>query len=269
MNQTPARPAILKRRADLGAHVRIIPFEGVENFRDMGGHQATDGRTVRYGQLYRSSALYYLTEKDRELFSSLSIQYILDYRSPFESQSEPNPVFDGVWQEQVPASETDDPFDDDYLSEAFRSRLTAEGLTGYYRMLALGNPSYRRLLEVALRPDITRIVHHCAAGKDRTGVGAAILLMALGVPRETVMEDYMLSAKLLPRYMERSISPVREHYSPQELAYFSDAFTVKEAYLQTFFDVVDSTYASTSDFLEHEFGLTPALRRQLQDKFLE
>lgn len=249
---------------------RVIPFEGVENFRDMGGYLTKDGRTVKYGHLYRSSALYYLTPQDQLLFKDLGIQHVFDYRDSGEAIKEPDPILTGVTLERLAANAVEDQMDyEDFFSEEYRGQLSAAGLTDFYRSLSLNNASYRRLVEIALDDQIERFVHHCAAGKDRTGIGAAIIYLALGVSRETIMEDYLLSNTFLPSYQDRHVVQVADVYSPQELEYFMNAFIVREDYLQTFFQIIDETYGDDETYLEKEFGLTEFQREKLRKKYLQ
>ena len=214
---------------------RVLPFEGVENFRDMGGCRTRDGRRVKYGYLYRSSALFFMTPADMRLFESLGIRYILDYRNASEALAEPNPGFVTAVQERIPAVAEDDFCYDVYLSQSYRERLRPNGLADYYRTIAVNEQAYTRLLTACLDPRNRAILHHCAAGKDRTGVGAAVFYMALSVPRDIIMEDYLLSNLYLRRYMRGQLEKVAEHYTAQELRYFNGYPTCQGRVLAGFF----------------------------------
>ncbi len=249
---------------------RLMPFEGVENFRDMGGYLTEDDRRVKFGYLYRSSALYYSTPQDQQLLKDLGIQLVFDYRDQAEALKEPDPIIHNVINERVPANKIEEIGRDDLFSEAYRANLKRDCLIDFYHSLTLNNRSYRRLVEIALDDKITRFVHHCAAGKDRTGIGAAILYLALGVSRETIMADYLLSTDFLPNYIERNLQQVREVYSPEEIACYRDAFIVKQEYLATFFQVVDQEYRGNDLlYLEKEYGLNEFSREKLKKQYLE
>jgi len=251
------------------ADVHVLPFEGVENFRDLGGCQTRDGRRVRHGLLYRSSALFRMTPADRRLFETLHIGYILDYRNAAEVAHEPNPSFSATVQERISAVAQDEFSCDVYLTQSYRESLRPNGLADYYRALAENAAAYSRLLAACLDTRNRAILQHCAAGKDRTGVGAAILYMALGVPRDAIMEDYLLSNLLLRRYIHRQLAQVAAHYTGEELRYFTDTLLAKEEYLQTFFDSVDARFPAEQAFLEAQFGMTPARIQRLRNKYLE
>lgn len=258
-------------QAKVNPQNRLVPMEGVENFRDMGGYLTKDGKQVKYGHLYRSSALYYLTEKDKELFRDLGIQVIFDYRDEPEVVKEPDPVLENVQNIRVPANLTNEEIgNEDIMSDEYKKNLKKEGLADFYKEIAFNNPSYKRLFEVALDDEVESLVHHCAAGKDRTGVGAAMLLMALGVPRESIMEDYLLSTEFLPEYIERNTAPVRAHYSSEQFENFRNYFIVKADYLQTFFDSIDAVYKGDDWlFLEKEYQINQFYREKLRKKYLE
>lgn len=248
---------------------RILPFAGIENFRDLGGYQAADGRQVKYGALYRSASLYRMTAADRALFETLHISTILDYRNATEADEEPSPAFSGVAQERFPAICDDDFCEEKYLTRQYRERLKPNVLAEYYRALAKNGAAYARLLELCLASEGGAVLQHCAAGKDRTGVGTAVLYMALGVPREIILEDYLVSNRLLLGYMRRQLAQVLPHYTQPELRCFTDTLLAKEEYLKAFFAAVDARYPTTQAFLEKHLGLAPGRVQRLRNKYLE
>lgn len=247
----------------------VIPFEGIRNFRDMGGYETTDGRKVKHGLFFRSAALAGITDNDREFFETLGIKYIFDYRSNSEASSKPNPGFDGIIYERFPAipEEKHAPVRsmEDLARDELVKQLNERELNQLYQSLVLNNPSYKRLMEVIQEPDNLAIVHHCAVGKDRTGVGAALILLALDVPRETVIKDYLLSNEHLKILVGTVRDKITGKLTKEEIAMVDAMMAAKREYLEGAFKTIEETYADFDTFFEEEFGLTPRRRAKLKD----
>lgn len=182
---------------DVSPEIRLVALDAVHNFRDMGGYDTADGRTTRWGMLYRADGLYRLTDADLEVVAALGLRTVIDLRTPNELDErgrfpfEKHPVdfhhlsvIDATWQSTAaPAYDTD-----------------AEFLTWAYRqMRAQGGPRFVAAINVLARPDALPAVFHCAAGKDRTGLLAALLLGALGVSHDQIVADYALTAEGMER----------------------------------------------------------------------
>ncbi len=180
---------------------RVIRLEGTLNFRDVGGYTTTDGGRVRWGLAYRADALSRLSAQDWSRVKDLGIRTIVDFRrrlecdraptSPPETFS-PNLMNLAIGGE---ASETPEP-----LELVMRGRLESISLDDVIRIYRLMveryAPTFGRLIEILSQAEHLPAVFHCTAGKDRTGVGAALLLTALGVAEDTVLDDYELTNRL-------------------------------------------------------------------------
>lgn len=252
---------------------RIIPFEGIRNFRDMGGYKTIDGRTVKYGVFYRSAELTGMTDKDKEMFSSLGIKYIFDYRDDGEALVKPDPVITGVINERIPAIAGEvqglvQSMEDLVKSELFKDLKTI-GLADMYGKMALNSRSYSRLFEVIQDPENMGILHHCAAGKDRTGVGAALILSALGVPKEVVIEDYLITNETLREFQEMIKAELSGKLTEEQIKLFDAMMAAKEEYLQAVFTVIEKTYGDLDTYFEKELNLTTEKRTALQNLWLE
>jgi len=177
----------------LVAAERRVPFEGAVNFRDLGGYVTSDGRRTQWGRIFRSDAFHALTDDDRERFGELGLRVIYDLRSDIERQSQPNVVpDDGVLRsvELVLSSG-----EDEHGLPPLEQLLEGPGFVlGLYRdLLSNGAPVFGALLSGLADADALPAVFHCLWGKDRTGVAAALLLTAVGVPQADVVDDYMLT----------------------------------------------------------------------------
>ena len=185
------------RRSGTLDHVpeRGVKFARVFNFRDLGGYPTDDGRSVRWGRLFRADDLSRLGDDDRERFAALGIRTVVDLRRPNEVDEDGRiPAFDGVSYQHVhlehrlwPPQEFADTGERvAYVVDRYRELRdeATEGLGEALRLIA--------------DPDAAPLVFHCIAGKDRTGVVSALTLSLLGVPDQVIAEDYELSEAAEP-----------------------------------------------------------------------
>ncbi|WHY21779.1 tyrosine-protein phosphatase [Paenibacillus sp. G2S3] len=249
---------------------RVLPFKGVLNFRDMGGYTTSDGRKVKYGLFFRSAELTGMTDHDIKLFKSLGIKTIFDYRGIEEVRLKPDPVIPGVNNICVPALKQEVPGDmRDVVRSGFLEHFTTDFLVNMYLDMAFNNPSFKRLMATIMLPEAFSILHHCAGGRDRTGVGSAFIFLALGVPRETIIEDYLLSNQTLGPMNEQIKKQASQHLSPTEVDTVMAALILRREFMEAIFSAIDERYKSVDAFLEQEFGMTADKRKQLQAYCLE
>ncbi|WP_409346018.1 tyrosine-protein phosphatase [Paenibacillus sp. MBLB4367] len=138
-----------------------------------------------------------------------------------------------------------------------------------YTKLPLGNPSYKRLMEMIQHSDNLGLLHHCTAGKDHTGVGAALILLALGVPEQTVMGDYLFTNETMKAFNEKMLNQIAEHVNEAELKNIEHMFGVKEQFMEAVFGSIKKTYGNVDTYFSEEFGLTNQRREALQSMCLE
>lgn len=252
---------------------RIISLDGVLNFRDMGGYPTNDGRKVREGLFFRSASLTKMTEQDRQKVRELGIRTIFDYRDEHEAIINPDPSIEGIQNIRV-AAKGSAPFQMPTVSKKEQSNLDfykqvdADMFAQFYAQMPFNNPSFQALMELVQEKSNLGLVHHCAAGKDRTGVGGALILMALDVPKEIILQDYLVTNKLLAPMIESLAHQVRQTYDNLELTHFYDIMTAKEQYLTAVFRAIECRYESTDQFFEHEFNISKDTRKQLQNEYL-
>ena len=171
---------------------RRVPFEGVRNFRDLGGYRTSSQARTRWGQVFRADALHQLTAVDLVAFERLGLRVVYDLRSDDERSRAPNPM-DSMQVALLARLSTGDRPD---LSSRQASLEGERWLhEQYVGMLATAGLLFGQLLSGLTDPDGLPAVFHCAAGKDRTGLTAALLLSWLEVPRETVLDDYELTGR--------------------------------------------------------------------------
>ncbi|MEH7355758.1 tyrosine-protein phosphatase [Neobacillus drentensis] len=250
---------------------RVVPFIGANNFRDMGGYRSSDGRTVKFGLFFRSDELTRLTDEDMNFFKTLNIKYIFDYRDELEAQKKPDPILSNVTYERIPTFEQNNQFGtiEEMARSNFFKNLTLDTMSEMYSKMPLNNPSYKRLMEIIQDPNNLGLLHHCAAGKDRTGVGATLILSALGVPKETVMEDYLLTNETMKEYNEKVLKQISGHFDDRGLQIIEHLLGAKEEFLEGVFQTITNTYGNIDTYFAHEFGLTKEKRQALQSFCLE
>lgn len=182
---------------------RLVRFEGVINFRDLGGYATASGGRTRWGLVYRSDALHRLTASDLLAYERRGIRVVYDLRSDDERTLRPNPMTSRViaLESLIPR----EGFLDD--GSALKTADDAERRLRdvYLAILATAGPLFGELFAGLVEPGGLPALFHCAGGKDRTGLTAALLLSWLGVDRETVLDDFELTNRFLTADREQEV----------------------------------------------------------------
>lgn len=251
---------------------------GAPNFRDMGGYATQDSRTVRFGQLYRSEGLASLTPKDLDVVRGLGIQLICDLRSAGERTHIPT-----LWPEDAPAHvlhldvSADVRAGSAAMAKALLEDPSAEGarqamLISYGHFPQAFAPHLATLFGQLSANNGLPLVFHCAAGKDRTGFLAALLLAALGVPMHSILEDYLLSGRYWqgPRGEAsiRQVLAVMFGSAPDD-AVIAPLVAVEKEYLMAAFEAIVERYGSVEGYLETVAGVGQEHIDALRDVLLE
>lgn len=250
----------------------LLPLNGAFNFRDMGGLKTSDGRIVRKGLLFRAAELTGLTREDIQFLQRFNIKYIFDYRREEEALSRPDPNIGNAKKERIPAI-VEDNIATNMLQQTqfvkdreYFLKFTVEHFLKIYAELPIQNPSYKRLMDLLKEPDKNLpLIHHCTAGRDRTGIGSMIILRTLGVPYETVLEDYLLSNKTLEDYHNEIFEKVKQFFNKEEYIRFRESFPLRREYLDQANNAIIETYGDFETYLEEEFSITKNLRKEIQE----
>jgi protein-tyrosine phosphatase len=244
---------------------RHIVLDGAQNFRDLGGYATEDGRHVRWGLFYRSDSLANLSDDDLARLHELGIKLVCDFRSDAEKAEEPDrlPSDDAPEVAELPI------FDESFSPAAFREKVTSGTLgdTDLRQMLIEGNrqfatryaPQYRTMLERLSQESQLPALVHCTAGKDRTGFAAAVVLRTLGVPEETVYEDFLLTNTYTAKRIERTLLIIRVmslfRTDPEQVR---PVLGVERAYLEAAFDEIQEGYGSFDAYRRDALGFDDA-----------
>lgn len=254
-----------------------LAFDRAENFRELGGWPAAGGRTVKHGLFYRCGALCELaSEADRARFEALGIKVICDLRSSGERAAQPDPAFAGVRRHDISAILDENGkevnFDPNAFLQMDKQALTALGnmLSDFYARLPFDNAAYKAMF-AEIRAGELPLLFHCSAGKDRTGVAAALILLALGADRETVLRDFMITNTCRPRsqaeYEASYGALVRKHPELQPTMAAMGG-VVKENLLATL-DAIDAKYPRIEDYFAAELEMTAADLEAMRTACLE
>jgi len=257
--------------------VRRLPLDGAANFRDLGGYPSSDGRYVRWGLVYRSGHLANLTARDYQYLKSLGIRLICDVRTEDERTRFPT-----RWIGQVPEILAV-PIGQDRDVKIRREELrrgpaspdaAAPNLpSSYDRYLIDFAGQYGVMLRRLAAGDLPA-VEHCSAGKDRTGIFSAILLTALGVPRDIVIQDYLLTNRYLlgPDSLDKTAADLQRLLDlpqiPSRTA-VEAIMTVRAESLESAFATIDTTYGSFSNYLNKGLRLSDSDVAKLKERLLE
>ena len=244
---------------------RHVALDGAHNFRDFGGYATEDGHTVRWGMFYRSDNLSELTDADLGKLHELGIKLVCDFRSAEEKAEEPDRL-----PAEGPPEMLELPILDDSFSPAvFREKITSGDLgdTDLRQMMIEGNrlfatryaPRYAALFERVTQPEQLPALVHCTAGKDRTGFAAAVVLRTLGVPEETVYEDFLLTNHYTAAQIERMVWIIRLvslfRTDPEQVR---PVLGVERAYLEAAFDEIQKQYGGFDAYRREALGLDDA-----------
>ena len=253
-----------------------LPFAGGHNFRELGGYEADEGKHVKWGQIYRGITTACLTSAaDRKLLDSLGLRLILDLRSGTEAAAAPDYVPDGARLVQICALCGDDGHEISFApGDIERMMHTArEGeniLYRMYRQMLFGNKAFKELFR-ALEAGETPILFHCTAGKDRTGVAAMLILLALGASDETICADYARTNLCRAAEIEKAMADHAAEIAadPAQRMRWQSSAGVDPETAPFVLRTIRQDYGSAESYLEAEYGLTPARLMRLRRMYLE
>ena len=241
---------------------RSLPLAGASNFRDLGGYTGQGGQTVKWRRLFRSDHLAGLTPADQSVLSDLGVTRALDFRGAAESAAYAY-ALPGVAYHPLVIEPT-------VVQRALELQRTGRQLTAQdavvlmqdtYRGFVHDNaPRFAELFRLLLASD-TPTVFHCTAGKDRTGFAAALILLALGVPRDVVMHDYLLTNSLYRRPEGMG------SHAPEEV--LAVLWRVQEEFLNAALHKVDDEFGGVVPYLVDVLGVDAAAQRELAGRYLQ
>ena len=248
------------------------------NFRELGGLKTELGRLVRRGLIYRSGALGEFTPEEVRLLEGRRIHTILDLRSEAEAEAFPDPPVQGADYVRISAMVDEKGEDINYSPSAlFKMAMHQKGRDKVeavarlcYEIIPFGNPAYREMFRLLLEGSVPMVIH-CTAGKDRTGVAAMLILLALGAEEDTIVQDYMLTNTCRRKRLERRFrsAGVLGMLSKNLHTFLTIQEGVLESGIRTSLEAIHERYDSLEDFFLSEYGLDRADLERLRELYTE
>lgn len=261
-----ANGTILGRTAE-----RLVRLEGTFNFRDLGGYQTSNGLRIKWGRVFRSDNLGKLTKQDHRILHRMQLKLVCDFRSHAEADNTPDslegpgaidylhlPMVLGT-VDAVEAMKRFKNKDLDWLTPSYM-------IDGYLKNIEHSADKWAAVLSCLIRGQAP-LVFHCSAGKDRTGICAGLILLALGVPEETVIFDHGLSNHYLEAFLPKVYSYFESlGLDPSRLGSYLSA--PQEAMLGVL-EHINASYGSVLTYLEQKAGISPEQIEVLRRNLLE
>jgi len=267
--------------AETGA--RHVELAGQPNFRDLGGYRTGDGRTVKWGEVYRSGELPELTDADVAVLEGLELQAVANFLLPEEIEKHGRDRLpEGVREILLPITS------DGMTEIALGGRRAMEtgdfsalppevNLEVHRLLLDDATEQYAALLRALIDPNNRPMAFHCSHGVHRTGTAAAVLLSALGVPWETVREDYLLSNVYREEEVTHRLAQIRKmvaakkNIPPEQVDMANmEAFYIQQGtYIDASLDRAVEEYGSMQGYIREGLGITDKEIAQLRAQLLQ
>jgi protein-tyrosine phosphatase len=247
---------------------RSVSLEGQSNFRDIGGYETIDGHRVKTGIVYRSGELHALSDQDLEKLQSLNIKTVVSFLAPLEIQRR------GADRIPSEAKEVHLPIDagGGLVKEVSKARKTgdfsnipADLNPKFHELLVVeAREQYAALIREIIRSDGQPLVYHCSHGIHRTGTATAIILYAIGVPWETIRQDYLLSNQTRAGEIEKRTAQLRVaaaktldiNESEVDMTNINAFYILKGGYIDGVLNEIEKKYGGIENYLEKGLGLS-------------
>lgn len=244
------------------------------NFRDLGGYINIHGQKIKKGLYYRSAALHLFNDEELEEIKALHLKAILDLRSKAEANRNPDPILDGVkyLRHSGVVSKGGEEIDfsiNGMLKKGEEASKQYAKISYYYSNIPFANESLKVFFN-EIKTHNLPILFHCFTGKDRTGAAAILLLALLEIPKDTILEDYLLSNEAFKERIEREVS--KGH------AYSDDLLTDKLLRIhygvireigEKMYDNVLKHYGNFENYFKEEYGFTDDDIKRIREFSLE
>ena len=266
------RPIPANLPENLREDTRKLPFTGAHNFRDLGGYKTSDGKTVKWGKVYRSDNLHSLTDEDLKYMERLNLKSVVDFRSDEERNEEPDRLTPDMTPILLPIKFEPEGVTENLTRDLTFGNLDSSNLLRDFNIILVKEftEEYREFFRHIVDNGGEPFLLHCTAGKDRAGFGSAMILTVLGVPREKIIEDYLLTNTYVSDHVDRKLLET-------ELKTFFRADSdnlrkinfVEERYIQAAFDTIDSHWGGMDQYISEGLNLTEEDINKIKDYYLE
>lgn len=245
---------------------RIIPMETLYNFRDLGGYYNDEHKQTKWGKLYRSSSLATASVQDRETLKNLGIKTLIDFRPESEKSTNLREYHAPQIYNLPLRGNRFNVFFDNILSEKMMKGDVLVHLEDVLSFLLENNSDYfTEMFDILLDENNYPIVMHCSLGKDRTGVASALILAAIGIDREQILNDFVLSNESINF---NALFANADMFTSNVQETITALFSAHKETLIYSFDRIAKEYGSVDNYLEQELNLTPKKRERLKELML-
>jgi protein-tyrosine phosphatase len=262
---------------------RQVKLDGQSNFRDIGGYQTTDNRRVKWGEVYRSGELHGLSDEDVKKLDALGINAVANFLTEREIRSRGHDRLPEGTREIPLPMETGNLGEMAGVIQEARgtgdfSKVPVELNPEIHRILVIeGREYYASLLREIADPANRPIVYHCSHGVHRTGTATAILLSALGVPWETIREDYLLSNKYRAKEVNRRVGELQllaadtflVEPGQVDMKNIKAFYILEPEYIDASLDEAVKQYGSMENYIREGLGITDKELASLREQLLE
>ena len=252
----------------------ILGIEKKRNLRDLGGYKTQNGKHVKKGYFFRSSRLMDFDQAELKILNSLNIKKNYDLRSKEEVKDSPDPTLKGAEYIHSSAAARADGTEVNFSPAALiAENVYSKECNDEFTHKVYGNLpfsyAYKRMFEDIVAGNVP-ILFHCSAGKDRTGIAAILILLALGVDEETAMYDYMLTNEYRKEYIERfkkdfPLTKLDGELAGMLLAYEGVTYTNADYSLKR----IKEKYENYDEYFEKEYNLDKDVLQRLRDLYTE
>lgn len=258
-------------------------FENLKNTRDLGGILTADGRRIKSGMLIRSGELCQASEKDIEYLQGV-VGLIIDFRTGTEVREKPDPQIPGVGyihhpiiREMKAGITQEDQAKKATMEEIFRRFANDyDGATQYMKNIYNGMltddyqvSQYAKFVSLAVGNENGATLWHCMAGKDRAGFATAVLLQALGVPRETIIADYLKTNEYVEDAVRWAIGMLEDAGCKGCEPIVRCFFGAKREFIESIYETSDKLFGGFDTFLSEKMGITKEMRDYMRAKYLD
>jgi protein-tyrosine phosphatase len=248
----------------------VVPLEGQSNFRDLGGYTTADGRRVKPGLIFRSGELSNLTPQDYRAVSTLGLRTVYDLRTDSERATAQTKWAAGPVQTFV-SPKPGSPLAGLSLKSGaqLKPAHARDVMLGFYRQMPTAYAPEFRVIFQQLLQDKAPLLLHCTAGKDRSGLASALILIALGVPRVQVLSDYELTDRYLDLADLQRAGPNSAFLLRMPPAVAHVFLAADPAYLESSFESIEQKYGSIDAYLADVLSIGPPEKAKLRSLYLE
>lgn len=258
----------------------------IDNARQLGGYIGANGKKVKDNVLIRTAKLDGISDEAAEkLAAEYNVKYVVDFRMGYERDAAADTEIAGaenIWISVYELDMTDPKMvemmkkikeaGDDSLQKSIEYAKTGY-LSSLYTQILLsetGQKGYAQFFDILLENKDGAVLWHCTHGKDRTGIAAALLLYALGVDEDTIMQDFLLTNEVYQKNIAYLQSELEKRGCDEAVINEAQAMAgVKGEYLTAAFDAVKAEYGSVQNYIRNQLGVSDDEIERLRDMYLE